>query len=238
MRGRGAGVRGHIRAGAGLGRQAGSRYSLSESQRRRLRRITSYSVAVTAKAAESGLKFSGGGDTALATASSSQGSMTVPWPTKLPPPSYSGASATYPDVLPGVNLVVTAETTGSFEEPPIVENATTPKDPGLAKLILGMALSKDLTTSADKPGTVTVKNAKGKTVFTSPAPRAWDSSKRAKPVAVPVSYKAGKATTTELDATYNGNVSVGDDIRKSPGRTGCDRDFDIVRRQGLEPRTR
>jgi len=27
-------------------------------------------------------------------------------------------------------------------------------------------------------------------------------------------------------------------IRKSPGRTGCGRDFGTVRRQGLEPRTR
>jgi RHS repeat-associated protein len=146
------------------------------------------------KAAESGLKFSGGGNTALATAASSQGSMTVSWPTKLPVPSVSAASATYANVLPGVNLVVTAEATGGFEESLIVENAAAAKDPGLAKLVLGMSLSKGLTSRTDKAGNLTVENFKGKAVFTSPAPRAWDSSKHAKPVAVPVSYQAGKAT--------------------------------------------
>lgn len=201
------------------------------------------------KAAESGLKLSGGGDAALATVSSNQGSMSVTWPTALPTPSVSGATATYADVLPGVNLVVTAQTTGGFEESLIVENAKAAQDPGLAKLVLGMSLSKGLTSSADKSGNVTVKNAKGRAVFSSPAPRAWDSSKHAKPVYVPVSYNGGKATmtapvslldakgavfpvtidpsytvteswegydetqsayptTTELDGTYNGDVSV------------------------------
>ena len=203
-------------------------------------------------AAESGLKFSGGGGTALVTASTNQGSMTVSWPTDLPTPSYHGASATYPNVLPGVDLVVTAETTGGFEESLIVENATAAKDPGLSRLVLGLSLSKGLTSSADKAGNVTVRNAKGKALFTSPSPRAWDSSTRAKPVAVAVSYAAGKATMSaptalldarttaypvtidpsytvtqgwegydetqsayptvaELDGTYNGDVSVGDD---------------------------
>jgi RHS repeat-associated protein len=160
------------------------------------------------KAAESGLRFSGGGDTALATATSSQGSMTISWPTKLPVPSVSAASATYANVLPGVNLVVTAETTGSFEESLIVENAAAAKDPGLAKLVLGMSLSKGLTGRTDKTGDVTVENSKGKAVFTSPAPRAWDSSKHAKPVAVPVSYQAGKATMTAPSALLDSKSAV------------------------------
>ena len=204
------------------------------------------------KAAEAGLRFSGGGDTALATVSSSQGSVTVSWPSVLPTPTVDGASATYPDVLPGVNLVATADVTGGFEESLIVENAAAAKDPGLAKLVLGMSASKGLTASADKSGQITVKNAKGEAVLASPVPQAWDSSKHAKPVAVPVSYSEGKATLSapsalpdaastvypvtidpsytvtqawegygedqaayptseELDATWNGDVSVGYD---------------------------
>ncbi|MBR7833794.1 hypothetical protein KDL01_10990 [Actinospica durhamensis] len=204
------------------------------------------------KAAEAGLRFSGGGDTALATVSSSQGSVTVSWPSALPTPTVDGASATYPDVLPGVDLVVTADVTGGFEESLIVENAAAAKDPGLAKLVLGMSASKGLTTSADKSGRITVKNAKGQAVLASAAPRAWDSSRHAEPVAVPVSYSGGKATLSapaalldsastvfpvtidpsytvsqawegygedqaayptseELDATWNGDVSVGYD---------------------------
>ena len=76
-----------------------------------------------------------------------------------PVPTYSGPTATYADVLPSVNLVVTAEVTGGFEQSLIVENAAAAKDPGLSKLVLGMSLSKGLTSSADKSGNVTVKNA-------------------------------------------------------------------------------
>ena len=128
--------------------------------------------SLSPKAAESGLVFSGGGDTALVTASSSQGSTAVSWPTALPTPSVDGATATYTNVLPGVDLVVTAEITGGFEESLIVEGAAAAKDPGLSKLVLGMSTSKGLTTSADKSGNVTVENAKGKAVFATPAPRA------------------------------------------------------------------
>lgn len=155
------------------------------------------------KAAESGLTFSGGGDTALATVSAPQGSMTVSWPTMLPVPQVEGATATYPDVLPGVNLVVTADVTGGFDESLVVENAAAAKDPGLTKLVLGMSTSKGLTSSIGSNGTVTVKNAKGAAVFTSPAPRAWDSSKHPEPVAVPVTYSAGKATMSAPTALLN-----------------------------------
>jgi RHS repeat-associated protein len=164
--------------------------------------------SLSPKAAESGLTFSRGGDTELAKATSSQGSMTVTWPTKLPAPTYSGPTATYADVLPGVNLVVTAEVTGGFEQSLIVENATAAKDPGLAKLVLDLSLSKGLTSSADKSGNVTVKNSKGKAVFASAAPRAWDSSKHAKPVAVPVTYASGKATMTAPSALLDAKSTV------------------------------
>lgn len=160
------------------------------------------------KAAESGLTFSGGGDTALATVSAPQGSMTVSWPTTLPAPQVEGATATYPDVLPGVNLVVTAAVTGGFDESLVVENAAAAKDPGLAKLVLGMSTSKGLASSVGKNGNMTVRTAKGAAVFTSPAPRAWDSSKYPKPVAVPVSYSAGKATMSAPTSLLDGKSTV------------------------------
>jgi RHS repeat-associated protein len=71
-----------------------------------------------------------------------------------------------------------------------------------------MSLSKGLTSHPDKTGNVTVENSKGKAVFTSPAPRAWDSSKQAKPVAVPVSYQAGKATMTAPSSLLDSKSAV------------------------------
>jgi RHS repeat-associated protein len=203
-------------------------------------------------AAESGLKLSGGNNTALATVTTTQGSWAVSWPSSLPVPTVSGPSATYANVMPGVNLVVTAETTGAFEESLVVETRQAATDPGLGKLVLASQLSKGLSASADASGNVTVKNAAGQTVFSSPTPRAWDSSTDPKPVPVPVSYTGTSATmqaptslltsasTTfpviidpsytvgqtwtaydeiqsayptaeELNATYNGQVSVGYD---------------------------
>ncbi len=203
-------------------------------------------------AAEDGLRLSAGNNTSLANVTTPKGSWTVSWPTVLPVPTVSGPSANYANVLPGVNLVVTADTSGGFEDSLVVETPQAASNPGLARLVLSSALSKGLSQSADASGNVTVKNADGQIVFTSPAPRAWDSSANPKPVAVAVTYSGTTATmqaptallnspsTTfpviidpsytvaqswtaydetqsayptaeELNATYNGNVSVGYD---------------------------
>jgi hypothetical protein len=74
------------------------------------------------KAVESALLFSAGGTTSLATVRSGKYSMTVDWPSDLPAPVVSGADATYPDVFPGVNLVLTAQVTGGFHETLVIED--------------------------------------------------------------------------------------------------------------------
>lgn len=62
-------------------------------------------------AAVAGLTLSGGGRR-LATVKSGGQSMTLAWPSTLPASAVSGATATYANVFPGVNLVVTADTLG------------------------------------------------------------------------------------------------------------------------------
>ncbi|MFF4507630.1 RHS repeat-associated core domain-containing protein [Streptomyces sp. NPDC001401] len=128
------------------------------------------------KAAEPGLKLSGGGNTTLATMDSRAGSLSLSWPSKLPTPKASGASATYPNVLPGVDLVLTANAAGSFEEVLVVKNRAAAANKALTHLTLGMSASKGLTVKSDKHGNVKVKTAKGSTVFKSPAPTVWDST--------------------------------------------------------------
>src|SRR6185312_12975881 len=146
-------------------------------------------------AAEAGLRVSGGGTGALATIDSSGQSLSVFWPSALPAPTVSGAAATYADVFPGVNLVVTVSVTGAFEETLVVENAAAAADPGLADVPLRVEAGKGLKVSFDKAG-LTVKTAKGATVFSSPRPRAWDSSATA----------GAGAHTAVIGSSYAGGV--------------------------------
>jgi RHS repeat-associated protein len=218
-------------------------------------------------AAETGLQLSGGGSRVLARVSSGGQWLSVSWPSRLPVPRVSGASATYASVFPGVDLVVTARVSGAFEETLVVRDAAAAKDPQLQGLVLGESVSSGLSQHVQKSGAVVERNARGKAVFSSPPPVAWDSatpagSRLASTAAGPgrgahvarvaASYGAGSVrmrvpagllsgastvypvyvdpaytisqaweafgeiqsaypTAAELNDTFNGNVSVGDD---------------------------
>ena len=158
--------------------------------------------SLSPKAAEAPLALSGGGVGPLARVGSGARSLAVSWPSALPKPSVSGASATYAGVLPGVDLVVTASVTGAFEDTLVVKTAAAATDPGLADLRLTVGLGQGLSQSVDKAGNVTVKDSSGKAVFASPAPVAWDS---AAPGAGPVSGVSGpgrSAHRAKVAASY------------------------------------
>jgi RHS repeat-associated protein len=218
------------------------------------------------KAAEAGLRLSGGGNRVLATVTSGTHSMSVSWPSALPVPAVAGASATYAGVFPGVNLVVTARITGGFTETLVIGDAAAAKDPQLQDLTLGVPVSAGLSLHPGKDGSAVIRDAAGQAVFSSLLPVAWDSATRAGGMAsslagpgrgahvakVPVSYGAGSVrmsvpagllsgppaaypvyvdpgftvnepataygevqseypTTNELNDTFNGQVSVGND---------------------------
>ena len=144
-------------------------------------------------AAEAGLALSGGRTRVLATVRSGRHWMSVSWPSKLPLPHVSGASATYPGVFAGVNLVVTARVSGSFEETLVVHTAAAAKDPQLRDLELGVSLSRGLRQHARKDGIVVVRDAAGKVLFSSPAPVAWDSATGAATAAASTVAGPGRA---------------------------------------------
>jgi RHS repeat-associated protein len=161
------------------------------------------------KAALAGLQLSGGGTRTLATLKSGPHTMALTWPSALPAPSVSGAQATYANVFPGVDLLVTAQVSGGFAETLVVHSASAAHDLQLSHLALGVSLSKGLSQKAGKDGAVTVQTAKGQKVFSSPAPSAWDSAREngsnaistvagpargAHAAAVSTSYRAGSVT--------------------------------------------
>jgi hypothetical protein len=122
-----------------------------------------------------GLKLSGGGTGPLFTLSQGKDSLSVSWPFgALPTPSLSGPTATYPNVLPGVNLLVSATPTGVSD---LVEvtSAAAAANPALARLTFPVGGS-GLSVRAGRQGNLTASDASGRPVFDAAAPRMWDSA--------------------------------------------------------------
>ncbi|WP_162907576.1 LamG-like jellyroll fold domain-containing protein [Allorhizocola rhizosphaerae] len=114
------------------------------------------------------LTFSGGGTGPLV----SGREFGIAWPGTLPRPIVNGATATYPEVLPGVDLVLTALHTG-FSEVLVVKDATAARNPALRDV-------RFATTGArwerDDNGGLRAVDVSGKPILVAPAPLAWDSA--------------------------------------------------------------
>ncbi|MGH3734236.1 MAG: carboxypeptidase regulatory-like domain-containing protein [Micromonosporaceae bacterium] len=118
--------------------------------------------------------FSAGGDGALARLSDGDRSLAMSWPGRLPAPVVRGDTATYRDVLPGVDLRVTAQALG-FSEVLVVRTREAAASPRLASLRFGLATT-GLTVGAAAGGGLVARDGNGRAVFTAPAPLMWDSS--------------------------------------------------------------
>lgn len=123
-----------------------------------------------------GLRFSNGGTAPLAEISENGKSVALSWPTALPTPTIDGNTATYAEVLPGVDLQVSADVSG-FSEVLVVKTEQAAASPALAELRLNLAAT-GVTVTADAGGNLLAKDSAGNPVFVAGAPRMWDSSAR------------------------------------------------------------
>ncbi|OLZ59782.1 hypothetical protein BS330_05305 [Amycolatopsis keratiniphila subsp. nogabecina] len=101
-------------------------------------------------------------------------SVGLDWPGVLPQPVVSGAIATYPEVLPGVDLKVEVDV-DKVHEVVVIKTPEAAKHPAIAKIKLGVPVKNGKLTK-DDDGTLRVKDAKGADVFLARAPLMWDSS--------------------------------------------------------------
>ncbi|MEU3657942.1 FG-GAP-like repeat-containing protein [Streptomyces sp. NPDC032161] len=138
----------------------------------RLERTASGTVKPRATAV--GLEFSGGEDAPLVTITRNGRSMTVDWPGKLPQPVLDGDTATYPEVLPGVDLRMKAAV-GGFQQLLVVKSAEAAQNPALKKIKFDLSAS-GVSVSTDPDGNLRAVNPAGQEVFTAPTPTMWDSS--------------------------------------------------------------
>ncbi|NEA30675.1 LamG-like jellyroll fold domain-containing protein [Streptomyces sp. SID13031] len=120
------------------------------------------------------MAFSGGGLTPLVRLGGADKHVELVWPTPLPKPTLSGDTATYADVLPGVDLRLSAGS-GGFHQVTVVKTRAAAGDPRIAKLQFGLRTT-GLTARSGNNGASDLVDSTGKVVFSSPAPQMWDSA--------------------------------------------------------------
>ncbi|MEU9381262.1 LamG domain-containing protein [Streptomyces sp. NPDC048279] len=142
--------------------------------------------SVGPKASVAKVSFSSGGSGSdLVKLSLGGRSLTVGWPGTLPKPTLDGDSAVYGDVLPGVDLRMTATTEG-YREVLVVTSASAASNPELKKLSFPVR-TDGLSLKDGGDGGLSAVDDDGNTVFRAPAAQQWDS--------------AGDATSTAATAS-------------------------------------
>ncbi|MFF7156129.1 FG-GAP-like repeat-containing protein [Streptomyces sp. NPDC008139] len=154
-------------------------------------------------AVPSGISLSGGGTAPLAAMTSVGRRLDLSWPGSLPTPTVSGSTATYPDVLPGVDLQATVSPLGGLAEVLVVKNAAAAANPALSTLVLDTS-APGLTLSGEANGGVLVSDRDGAPVFSSPTASMWDSSTQST-----VSGEAGAARSARTTPLADGPTADG-----------------------------
>jgi hypothetical protein len=96
------------------------------------------------------------------------------WPGELPKPTVSGNAATYPEVFPGVDLVLRAERNGVAQHL-VIKTPAAARNPALAAIRLPIT-SPGLTVRADQDGSLHATDAAGAEVFMAPPSTMWDAT--------------------------------------------------------------
>ncbi|GLZ78295.1 hypothetical protein Afil01_31020 [Actinorhabdospora filicis] len=134
-----------------------------------------------------GMRFSGGGNTVIGSIDEGGKSLDLGWTAPLPTPVVDGASLTYPEVLPGVDLRIDVESAG-FKHLLVVKTPEAARNPALARVDFPVR-GHELAVVRDETGAVGAVDSSGTTVFGGHVPYMWDSA---------VPGEASKASTNGL----------------------------------------
>jgi hypothetical protein len=121
------------------------------------------------------LRLPGGHGDRTVTLGSGERTMSFDLPFTLPTPTLSGATATYAEVLPGVDLQLIADTQGGLRQVLVVRTAAAAANPALSEIQLATR-APDLNIDADASGNLTAVDGQGHAVFQAPTPLMWDSA--------------------------------------------------------------
>ncbi|MBM7439278.1 LamG domain-containing protein [Streptomyces sp. HB132] len=158
------------------------------------------------------LSFSAGGEGAdLVTIAEGGQSVSLGWPGDLPAPRLEGERAVYKDVLPDVNLILTATVEG-FRQVLEVETPEAAENPALDSIEYKLD-AENLTVRSGVGGGVDALDGNGQAVFRSPAAQMWNSAgNTAAPVARQSLYLAPSADTAKDQPVPAGPAEEGDPL--------------------------
>ncbi|MGK5498893.1 LamG domain-containing protein [Streptomyces sp. URMC 125] len=166
------------------------------------------------KAATVEVEFSGGGEGPFARLRRAGREYALSWPGgELPAPRVEGDSATYPDVLPGVDLVARAEVDG-LAHLLVVKTAEAARNPALESIEFGLRTEGLQVRETANGSLEAVDAAVGGAVFEAGKPVMWDSADTGTgqaPTAAP--GRAGPAA-------YTATAGVSADTAEGPGAGG------------------
>ncbi|GLW89522.1 LamG domain-containing protein [Actinokineospora globicatena] len=138
--------------------------------------LTPADGAITPVATEADLRFSAGGDAPVVRLGTGEASVELTWPTPLPKPTLSGPSATYAEVMPGVDLVMTATTQG-YQQHLVVRDREAAANSRVRAIEFGVRATGVTLVDKDIAGLEAV-DAKGEVVLSAPTALMWDSAPR------------------------------------------------------------
>ncbi|WP_149181314.1 LamG-like jellyroll fold domain-containing protein [Streptomyces sp. TRM49041] len=176
------------------------------------------------KAAAAEMVFSGGGDKAPLVSIADKGrELALDWPGKLPKPELDGASALYRNVLPDVDLKVTATVEG-FQHVLVVKTPKAAADAKLKELTFGLRTSAGLTVRKNERGALAAVDATGQAVFRAPTAQMWNSAgkaaqdKRVKSGVTPPAPKrvTAPAAVNEADIPQDRPKAAGPAVPQAP----------------------
>ncbi|MEV5969089.1 DNRLRE domain-containing protein [Streptomyces sp. NPDC051921] len=143
-------------------------------------RFASGTKAERADRSYSRLPLAGGVENGTLLAEVDLGGHTVAytWPGALPEPVLNGPQALYPEVFPGVDLLLVAREEGGFGQLLIVKNREAAQNKDLATVSYGVSSKTAVFRQDAKANLIRVLDKAGQEIGSIPTPFAWDSSGR------------------------------------------------------------
>ncbi|MBB5868103.1 hypothetical protein F4553_001482 [Allocatelliglobosispora scoriae] len=167
------------------------------------------------------VRFSAGGSGPLVTLVEAGGTMTMSWPGVLPAPTVADDSATYPEVLSGVDLVVRATRTG-FTHVLVVKTPQAAANPALKEI--RFAIGGDATVQATPDGGMLAK-IRSRVVATASPAVMWDSTEVVTGPAAEIAARTGEKP--EFKGVKSTHAAPGDTAKEAPvhARATSSREF-------------
>ncbi len=142
------------------------------------------------------LLFSGGGTGPAVTFGGGDNKVELTLPAALPTPTVSGPSATYAEIYPGVDLVLTAQSSG-YTEVLVVKNATAATNPALKTLKFQLT-TESMNVQRNPDGSIQTTDPDSGTTYTSSTPIMWDSDPANAYGPVATNRNPGSGTVTQV----------------------------------------